>query len=401
MAKHVNASTDDVATEGAAQRAPRIFISYRRTDSFAVGRLADGLSQVFGKKTVFRDVSGIAPGEHFEDRILQELDSADVVIAAIGRTWLGQRTFGRKRIAERGDWVRREVEHALGTGKPLIPVLLDGAPLPRPRQLPRTLRSLTGVNARPMTDDNWAEEFKRLIETIRPLLQNERPPENRIDALWRQVEKIPGPARWPWIAAAGAATTVALALWVWLPIGGSIDLNDPSTWTAPSADQARSPVSHQALRLALLEMHSDIAESTANNDGFNVAKYLERFGLENQPWSVAFVTWTYLQGLRRVRNDGAARLPFTDTPAAARRAASMKRSGWFSEAVDVARIRSGDIVFLKHRDRIGHAEVVFATTADQVCSIGGNVANRVTGTCRPVGHRTFAGYAGVPATAYD
>ena len=42
----------------------------------------------------------------------------------------------------RNDWVRVEVETAIGRSIPIIPILLDGATIPSPGQLPKTMRKL-------------------------------------------------------------------------------------------------------------------------------------------------------------------------------------------------------------------------------------------------------------------
>ena len=75
----------------------RIFISYRRAgeDGF-VGRLTDRLAALYGEAQVFRDVSGLRPGESFEQRIGATLDGAHVVIAVIGSQWVGRRRFRRR-----------------------------------------------------------------------------------------------------------------------------------------------------------------------------------------------------------------------------------------------------------------------------------------------------------------
>ncbi|MBP6708740.1 MAG: toll/interleukin-1 receptor domain-containing protein, partial [Candidatus Accumulibacter sp.] len=78
---------------------PRIFISYRRTDSIAyAGRLYDHLRQHFGPDKVFMDIDGIAPGEDFVKVLEARVAGSDVVIALIGPTWLNASNAAGRRI---------------------------------------------------------------------------------------------------------------------------------------------------------------------------------------------------------------------------------------------------------------------------------------------------------------
>ena len=55
---------------------PRIFISYRRDDAVAhAGRLADSLTERFGKDQIFRDLDKIAAGADFIEAIQKAMCS--------------------------------------------------------------------------------------------------------------------------------------------------------------------------------------------------------------------------------------------------------------------------------------------------------------------------------------
>src|SRR6202034_969398 len=58
-----------------------------------------------------------------------------------GRNWTGE-----GRIFDRRDPVRIEVETALQSGIPVLPVLVDGAAMPQPSDFPRELHRLTYFN---------------------------------------------------------------------------------------------------------------------------------------------------------------------------------------------------------------------------------------------------------------
>jgi hypothetical protein len=53
-----------------------VFISYRRNDSdVAAGRLADDLSEIFGRDSIFRDVDRLEAGEDYANALDHALNS--------------------------------------------------------------------------------------------------------------------------------------------------------------------------------------------------------------------------------------------------------------------------------------------------------------------------------------
>jgi hypothetical protein len=116
---------------------PKIGISYRRADSDAIaGRIKDRLVDHFGEHSVFMDIDSIPFGLDFREYIKQALLEHDAVIAVIGPKWLGQSKGGQLRIQDEADPVRIELEIALQRKIPVIPVLVDGAAMPTPAELP-------------------------------------------------------------------------------------------------------------------------------------------------------------------------------------------------------------------------------------------------------------------------
>lgn len=103
--------------------AGRIFVSYRRAETAPqAGWLCDRLAERFGWPQVVRDATPDA------------VASCDVLLALIGHYWLTP--------SGPYDAVRREIESALTHGVPVIPVLVDGARMPAPGELPPGLASL-------------------------------------------------------------------------------------------------------------------------------------------------------------------------------------------------------------------------------------------------------------------
>jgi len=143
-----------------------VFISYRRADSAAIaGRLHDRLNVVFPGR-VFLDVDSIEPGADFLVRINQSLDSCRLLIVLVGRQWLSSRD-GKSRLGDRTDYVTMEIETAIEKAVPIIPVLLDGVPLPDEKDLPtKLLRTLLKRNALEFRHSSFERDFTFLCAII-------------------------------------------------------------------------------------------------------------------------------------------------------------------------------------------------------------------------------------------
>src|SRR4051794_38294953 len=92
-----------------------IFISYRREEAAAhAGWLADTLSEHFGERKVFRDIDSIEPGLDFVEAIQHAVDSAEVVLTVIGKSWLAVAdAAGQPRLQNPNDYVRMEISTAI------------------------------------------------------------------------------------------------------------------------------------------------------------------------------------------------------------------------------------------------------------------------------------------------
>lgn len=145
----------------------RIFISYRRADTTGyAGRLADSLETYFGKDRVFRDVGSIEPGADFADRIRHSLKEAGACLVLIGPRWLANEDGGTPRLHEPDDYVAGEIAAALESRRPVFPVLVEGATMPREEDLPQRLASLSRRNAITITDERWQADVTRLAKVI-------------------------------------------------------------------------------------------------------------------------------------------------------------------------------------------------------------------------------------------
>ncbi len=146
----------------------KLFINYRREDTrHAAGRLYDRLIQRFGDDQVFMDIDQIEPGEDFVEVINRKVGTCDVAIIAIGPHWLGATDeSGKRRLDDEEDFVRMEIMAALQRNIRVIPVLLDGARMPRKQDLPEALAPLSRRNAIELSETRFHADVNRLIEAI-------------------------------------------------------------------------------------------------------------------------------------------------------------------------------------------------------------------------------------------
>jgi TIR domain len=142
-----------------------VFLSYRRDDTGGeAGRLADALQSKLGRRSLFRDVVSISPGEHFDVAVEGQLAAARIVLTLIGPAWL--ELLGRRSTEATTDYHRLEVATALREGKRVIPILLRGAALPAPTALPEDLLPLAKCQAMTMRDEAWRTDVERLLDAL-------------------------------------------------------------------------------------------------------------------------------------------------------------------------------------------------------------------------------------------
>jgi hypothetical protein len=147
---------------------PHITISYRRADSDAMaGRIRDKLASYYGQDSLFMDIDSIPVGIDFREQIRNELAKNDVLIVVVGPKWRGPGKGGRARINDENDPVRVEVETALQRGIPVVPVLVNGATMPKPEELPPTLRNFSFHNGAIVdAGQDFHQHMERLIRSL-------------------------------------------------------------------------------------------------------------------------------------------------------------------------------------------------------------------------------------------
>ena len=148
--------------------AARIFINYRREESTATaGRLHDRLGQSFGRKTLFMDVDHIPPGVDFVTHLNNQVAACDVFLAIIGPNWLNvTNEKGDRRLDAADDFVAIEIAAALARNIRVIPVLVDGARMPKVGELPKPLKPLVRRQAIDLRHTHFGRDADALIEKI-------------------------------------------------------------------------------------------------------------------------------------------------------------------------------------------------------------------------------------------
>jgi TIR domain len=152
--------------------AAKIFINYRRDDSIGTaGRLHDRLAQRFGRKNLFMDVDHIPAGVDFVNYLNIQVAQCDVFLAIIGPNWLHARDeSGGRRIDNPDDFVAIEIAAALARDIPVIPVLIDGARMPKATELPEALKSFVRRNAVEVRNSQFGRDAEALVAKVRQTL---------------------------------------------------------------------------------------------------------------------------------------------------------------------------------------------------------------------------------------
>lgn len=121
---------------------------------------------------VFQDVRQ-RPGVSWPDEVRQRLDTADIVLAVIGPNWLMARdAVGRRRIDRADDWVRLELEHALASGKVLIPVVFGERP--PADALPPSLQELSRRQSVTVREEYGEDDLQPVLAEIERHLQTDQ-----------------------------------------------------------------------------------------------------------------------------------------------------------------------------------------------------------------------------------
>ncbi len=148
----------------------KVFISYRRDDSKYQARMVHtAFCQTVPRDHVFMDVDSIPPGANFRKILKDWVDQCEILLALIGPGWIDaiDPKTSRRRLDNPSDFVRIEIGEALARDIPVVPVLLDGTPMPDPDLLPDDLKELVDRQAEFVEYRTFDADVERLIRKLR------------------------------------------------------------------------------------------------------------------------------------------------------------------------------------------------------------------------------------------
>lgn len=113
-----------------------IFISYRRKKGFAVAKMICELLKAKGVNT-FIDLDELSSGT-FDDKILEAIEDTPAFVLVLTPGSLD-------RCGDEGDWLTKEINTAVETGRNIIPVMCDGFEWPEiwPENIPDNIKILS------------------------------------------------------------------------------------------------------------------------------------------------------------------------------------------------------------------------------------------------------------------
>jgi hypothetical protein len=148
-----------------------VFICYRREESaFAARAIHDRIVQRLERENVFLDVDNIDLGVDWFNVLTERVGACDALVAVIGRNWASSADKdNRRRLDDPDDFVRIEIEAALKRDVRVIPVLVDGAAMPKSGELPDSLKGLArrqGIEISPAGFDADVEKLEQALVSI-------------------------------------------------------------------------------------------------------------------------------------------------------------------------------------------------------------------------------------------
>jgi hypothetical protein len=145
-----------------------VFISYRRENTAGEARaLFNDLVARLGENSVFMDVDSIALGRDFRTVVQETTASCDLMLVLIGRNWADAKDEGgRVRLENPADYVRLEIESALKRDIAVTPVLVQGAHMPAPEDLPADIRDLAYRNGFELSHNRWESDVGEMVRRL-------------------------------------------------------------------------------------------------------------------------------------------------------------------------------------------------------------------------------------------
>ena len=143
-----------------------VFISYRRGNGGDIARIVQEFLEGQGFD-VFLDVDGLGSG-HFDDQLLTQIAARRSFIFICSEGSLD-------RCVNEGDWVRREIVHALKTGRHIVPFVMPRFVWPTSDALPQEMAEFQRHNSFEYSHSHWKHIKPKLAEMLRAKPANSAP----------------------------------------------------------------------------------------------------------------------------------------------------------------------------------------------------------------------------------
>jgi CheY-like chemotaxis protein len=140
-------------------KAVNVFISYQRSDTLYAAH-ALGYALRLAGHDAFVDTGSIGGGEPYPEVIGKAISHANAVLALIGPR------FAVHRLQEPSSVVAFEWRYARYHGAAVVPVLLEGAAMPKESDLPRELRWIGKRNAYALRASSLAPDIDAVVQAI-------------------------------------------------------------------------------------------------------------------------------------------------------------------------------------------------------------------------------------------
>jgi hypothetical protein len=153
-----------------------VFICYRREESaFAARAIRDRVAQRLERENVFLDVDSIDLGVDWFNVLTDRVGACDALVAVIGRNWVSSSdNENRRRIDDPDDFVRIEIEAALKRDVRVIPVLIDGAAMPKAAELPDSVKGLARRQGMEVSPARFDTDIEKLTSALASILEARR-----------------------------------------------------------------------------------------------------------------------------------------------------------------------------------------------------------------------------------
>ena len=147
-----------------------IFISYRRETGSQTARLLCSELMKRGY-SAFLDVEDLKGG-HFDEALLQHIESARHFVAVLSSGCLD-------RCSKEGDWLGREIGHALETQRNVVPMLMPGFSFPATETLPEAIRGIARHSGVVYSHEHFSATMAQLCDFLGPSLGGPTIPKKR------------------------------------------------------------------------------------------------------------------------------------------------------------------------------------------------------------------------------